>query len=293
MKVQKDPVKKEPVKPIEYWLNQLDGDKKALELIEYIKNTPKPNLLAIIGSRKAETLSIKWAKDIAKEAVNSGFIVISGGARGIDQQAHLEALAQGGQSMAIIACGLDKLNRDLVYLANHGVGLASPFLAPYPPQVWTYPLRNKYIAELCDGLVVIQAAESSGSLLTARHALALDKKVWVLPHHPSQHSFRGSLQLLKEGAKPLCSPQSWFEDFEDEIGNDSLHPTKSFYTQKVELKQHNSPLWQVAGEQAKPIEIMANDAGLSYTEALLEATQLELSGWLTFVVGIGYKRAYP
>lgn len=280
---------------IERCLNNLNTDRKARKIIDSIKATPKPNLLAIVGSRQAEDLSIEWAKLIAKEAVSRGFIVVSGGARGIDQQAHLEAIHQGGQSIAIIACGLDKLNRRLKNLAQQGVGLASPFLAHHPPQVWTYPKRNKYIAELSDGVVVIQAAVSSGSLLTARHALALGKKVWVLPHHPSQKTFRGSLQLLREGAWPLLSTQSWLDDFKGELTNSpqSLLPSGLDESYPNELKQHASPLWQVSGARAKPLEILALEASMSLSEAMLEATQLELNGWLTLVIGLGYKRAYP
>ena len=274
-------------------LNQLEADQKGQELIENIKLSVKPNLLAIIGSRKAENLSLQWTKDLVKVAVAHGFIVISGGAQGVDQQAHIESVHCGGQSLAIIACGLNKASHRLQNLAKKGVGLASPFLSHYPPQVWTYPKRNQYIADLCDGLMVIQAAEGSGSLLTARKALKLGKKVWVLPHQPNHKAFKGSLQLLREGAWPLLSTHSWLEDFKDELDNDlvMLKAIQSS-TSIVELKQHSSSLWKAAGDQARSLESLAIEAALSYDEALLEATQLELEGWLTLVVGVGYKKAY-
>ena len=274
-------------------LNQLEADIKGQELIENIKIRTQANLIAIVGSRKAESLSLQWTKDLVKVAVDHGFVVISGGAQGIDQQAHLEAIRCGGNSLAIIACGLDQISRRLQDLSKKGVGLASPFLSHYPPQRWTYPKRNQYLADLCDGLIVIQAAERSGSLLTARKALKLGKKVWVLPHQPSCKAFKGSLQLMREGAWPLLSAQSWLEDFKGELDTEAkLKIAAESKTLRVELRQHNSPLWKVAGDQARSLESLAVAAALSYNEALLEATQLELEGWLTMVVGVGYKKAY-
>lgn len=264
--------------------------------------------LAIVGSRKAEQLALRWTHEISRIATEAGLLVLSGAAQGVDRCAHLSAIEHGGNSLAVIGCGFDHLNHQIKKLSAQGVGLASPFPNAQIPQRWTYPKRNQIIAQLATGLIVIQSAESSGSIYTARSALALKKPVWVMTHQPEHQSFRGALHLLQEGARPLLSPQSWLCELQ------TMKPNHIHFTgpnlKNLETKQEidsshlklssppllsppNTKLWQVASDVVQSLEALAFAADITYSQALLEATQLELDGWFVAVIGVGYKRAYP
>ncbi|CAM3677968.1 DNA-processing protein DprA [Polynucleobacter arcticus] len=175
-------------------------------------------MIAIVGSRAASPEGIKNAYLFAQALSQAGYLVVSGLARGIDGAAHWGALGRMQDQPTLAVCGT---GLDIVYPREH-LGLAKTIgrhgllvseLAPgLGPKAWHFPRRNRIIAALSLGIVVIEAAERSGSLITARLGCELGREIFAIPgsiHHPLS---RGCHQLLQQGAKLIQSPQDILDE---------------------------------------------------------------------------------
>jgi DNA processing protein len=165
-----------------------------------------PNCIAIVGARAASDIGRRMAQRLGLELAAKGFTVVSGLARGIDGEAHQGALDAHGTTVAVLGCGVD-----VVYPAEHrkladaiiagGGALISELPIGTQPLAENFPVRNRILSGLCLGVVIVEAAEKSGSLITARMALEQDRQVFAVPGSPLTGKTRGSNRLLKEGAK--------------------------------------------------------------------------------------------
>jgi DNA processing protein len=175
-------------------------------------------MIAIVGSRAASPEGIKNAHYFAQTLSAEGYLIVSGLAKGVDGAAHLGALGPKRDHPTIAVCGT---GLDLVYPREH-LGLAKAIgssgllvseLAPgLGPKAWHFPRRNRIIAALALGILVIEAAERSGSLITARLGCELGREIFAIPgpiHHPLS---RGCHQLLQQGAKLVQSPNDILEE---------------------------------------------------------------------------------
>ena len=165
--------------------------------------------VGIVGSRRATPYGRSVAHKLARELVGHGLTVISGGAIGIDTAAHQGALDGGGRTLVIVGCGLDidypQPNRALferIVTSDSGAILTEyPFGAQ--PESWRFPQRNRVISGLSQGIVVVEAPESSGALNTVRHALDQDRTVMSVPGNIDRPASVGTNALIKEGATPI------------------------------------------------------------------------------------------
>ncbi|MGR3757705.1 MAG: DNA-processing protein DprA [Tranquillimonas sp.] len=158
--------------------------------------------LALVGARNASSLGTRMARRLAAELGEAGFVVVSGLARGIDAAAHLGALASG--TVAVMAGGVDVVyppeNAVLAQeLLEKGLRLSEQPMG-LQPQARHFPRRNRLIAGLARGVVVVEAAARSGSLITARDALDLGREVLAVPGHPFDARSGGSNLLIRDGA---------------------------------------------------------------------------------------------
>ncbi len=165
-----------------------------------------PKLIAVVGARAASDVGRRMARRLGLELAGKGFTVVSGLARGIDCEAHQGALDGRGKTVAVMGCGIDIVyppeNRKLAEaMIENGGGLMSELPLGTPPIPENFPSRNRLISGLCLGVVVVEAAERSGSLITARMALDQDRQVFAVPGSPVTGKTRGSNRLLKEGAR--------------------------------------------------------------------------------------------
>jgi DNA processing protein len=187
----------------------------------YVVGNPallKLPMIAIVGSRNASPEGLKHAYYYAQALSKLGLLVISGMARGIDGAAHWGALAHHGKGATVAACGT---GLDVVYPKEHGhlareVGLHGLLLSELAPSVGprpeNFPRRNRLIAALSLGVLVIEAAEKSGSLITARLACELGREVFALPG-PTQNPLSiGCHRLIQQGAKLVQEPQDILEE---------------------------------------------------------------------------------
>jgi DNA processing protein len=175
-------------------------------------------MLAIVGSRAATPEGIKNAHYFARALSEAGYLVISGLARGIDGAAHWGALGpkQNHPTLAVCGTGLDIVYpREHLGLAKaiHSCGLLISELAPgMGPKAHHFPRRNRIIAALSLGIVVIEAAERSGSLITAGLGCELGREIFAIPGSIQNPLSRGCHQLLQQGAKLIQSPQDILEE---------------------------------------------------------------------------------
>jgi DNA processing protein len=158
--------------------------------------------VAIVGSRQASAAGIRMARDLAGDLGRAGVVIVSGLARGIDAAAHQASLASG--TVAVLAGGLD-----IVYppenAALHAViaerGCLVTEMAPgFQPRAQDFPRRNRLISGISQGVVVVEAARRSGTLITARFAAEQGREVFAIPGHPLDPRAEGTNQLLKDGA---------------------------------------------------------------------------------------------
>ncbi len=160
--------------------------------------------VAVVGARNASANGRAFARRMARELADAGILVISGLARGIDTAAHEGALEGAGGTAGVLACGLDVAyppeNAELMEaIAANGLLLSErPF--GEPPRATHFPRRNRLIAALSLAVVVVEAAERSGSLMTARLAAELGREVMAVPGTPLDPRHRGTNRLLREGA---------------------------------------------------------------------------------------------
>ena len=165
-----------------------------------------PNCIAIVGARAASDIGRRMAQRLGLELAAKGFTVVSGLARGIDGEAHQGALDAHGKTLAVLGCGVDVIyppeHRKLAEAIIAGGGaLISELPIGSQPLAENFPTRNRILSGLCLGVVIVEAAEKSGSLITARMALEQDRQVFAVPGSPLTGKTRGSNRLLKEGAK--------------------------------------------------------------------------------------------
>ena len=160
--------------------------------------------IGIVGSRDCSLAAEAFVRRLAREVAVAGFVVVSGLARGIDAAAHTGALEGAGRTVAVLGCGLDviypRINRRLrETIAERGL-LVGEYPPGTPPRKQNFPARNRIISGLCCGVVVVEAGERSGSLITARLALEQGREVFVVPGSPLDGRSRGSNALLQDGA---------------------------------------------------------------------------------------------
>ena len=180
----------------------------------YLRGAADPALLsecavAIVGARACSPYGAQVARMLGRELAAAGLTVVSGLARGIDGEAHRGALEAEGKTVAVLGCGID---RD--YPAAHSglareIELSSLLVSEYEPGVepapWRFPARNRIVAGLCAGTVVVEARERSGALITADFALEEGREVFAVPGEITSALSVGTNALLRLGATPLTS----------------------------------------------------------------------------------------
>ena len=181
--------------------------------------------VAIVGARECSEYGKYIAKELGKALGEKGIQVISGMARGIDGISQASALAVGGASYAVLGCGVDicypAQNQGVYQALLHGGGIISSYPPGTQPQAGLFPPRNRIISGLSDVVVVIEARQKSGTLITVDMALEQGREVYVVPGRLTDRLSDGCNKLLKHGAGVFLSP----EDFLGELAQ--LFPTKT------------------------------------------------------------------
>jgi DNA processing protein len=232
--------------------------------------------VAIVGSRAATTYALQVGSRLAAELAGRGVVVASGLARGVDSAAHRGALGAGGATTAVLGSGVDR-----IYPAEHaelaeniaGTGAVVSELAPgAAPLPEHFPLRNRVISGISLGVVVVEASENSGSLITARAALEQGRDVMAVPGSVLTGRNRGSHSLLKDGAKVVESA----DDILEELGWPAVRPP---VTEAAAGLLRRDPLLARMDEgEGYALDELAAATGMSATRLLPRLMELELRG---------------
>ena len=179
--------------------------------------------IAVVGSRKATAYGIETAHELARGLSAHGITIVSGGARGIDSASHTGAMEGGSPTVVVLACGLDRVyppeNRHLFHqVIESGGTLVSEYPPGTPPLGRQFPARNRIIAGMSRGILVVEAAERSGSLITSDFALEEGRDVFSVPGSIWLPSCKGTNQLIRNGAicctsaDDILSEYGWKEE---------------------------------------------------------------------------------
>jgi DNA processing protein len=256
--------------------------------------------VAIVGSRNASIHGRETAYQFGKELSEQGIVVNSGLALGVDAHAHKGVVDNKGVTVAVIATGLD-----ICYPARHkelakriyenGGAIVSEFIPNTPPKAGHFPKRNRIISGMSDGVLVIEAAIKSGSLITARCALEQNRDVFAVPGNINNPQVKGCHWLIKQGAKLVDE----LADIIDEMRFDSknglnLYIKKSINKEKEKESKKscdqdlfNDPLLASVGYEITPVDTVVSRSKLPTDVVLTRLTMLELRGLVSAVPG-GY-----
>lgn len=239
----------------------------------------RPDLLsaeavAIVGSRNASQYALEIAASLAFDLARCGLVVVSGMARGVDGAAHRGALEAGGATVAVLGSGVNVAYPDehadlLLKIASTGA-VVSELPPGTPPLAHHFPRRNRIISGLSRAVVVIEAGEKSGSLITARCALEQGRDVMAVPGNALSGRNRGSHALLKDGAKLV----EGVDDILEELGL-RRHPTR---LDPRNLLLHNGLMLNMQRGETYDLDELGAASGVQASELLPLLTELELSG---------------
>lgn len=203
--------------------------------------------LAVVGPRKPSEFGRKAAFSLSQRLADSGCVIISGGALGVDSCAHAGALSCNGTTVAVLGCGICSSYLKQNYALRERIAKNGCLISEFPPMATArpefFPIRNRLISALSLGTIVIEAALKSGALITANLANEQGRDVFVIPGSPSVPQYEGSNRLLLDGAKPLLSALDVLKEYVD------LYPGKINLEKAVRARPVNSSL---PAEKTKP-----------------------------------------
>jgi len=256
-----------------------------------ILNQPQ---IAIVGSRNASFQGLSNAKKFAINLSRSGLVLTSGLALGIDSACHQGALKEAGKTIAVLGSGLGhiypksniKMSHEIVDKAGALVSEFNPFDEPKP---YNFPRRNRIIAGLSLGVLVVEAALKSGSLITAKLAIEEGREVFAIPGSIQSSLTSGCHSLIKDGAKLVESVKDILEELDSCLSfNDYIAP-KQAASQKSALEGDLSSLIDHVGFEVTPIEAIIQRSGLTASKVSSMLLALELHGCIKSIRG-GYVR---
>jgi DNA processing protein len=205
-------------------------------------NINYPLKISIVGTRKASEIGQKTSFLFAKKLSEIGALIISGLAYGIDLAAHKGVLSIKNQTIAVIGCGLDVILKDprrkiIDQILEFKGSIISEYPLGSPALANHFPLRNRIIAALSDGILVIEAPIDSGSLITCRYGIEYNKEIFIIPGSIYDKNYHGSLKLIQEGAKLIIEPEDILKEFDfkipHKIKNLSLSPKENLIVEKL------------------------------------------------------------
>lgn len=230
----------------------------------YYGMLPEENRLtiAVVGARKCSEYGRRVAMELGSAAARAGVQVISGMALGIDGAAHSGAMAEQGITYGVLGCGVDicypRQNYSLYEYMKQNGGIMSEYAPGTSPLPLFFPRRNRIISALCDVVVVVEAREKSGSLITADFALEQGKDIYALPGRITDPLNAGCNRLIAQGAGIICS----VEDFFREIGVHQGMGVKKGVSVKVPLEKDAARVYSVLDLQPRNIEYLIEKTGL-------------------------------
>ncbi|MBE5967575.1 MAG: DNA-protecting protein DprA [Lachnospiraceae bacterium] len=251
----------------------------------YIKGKLPDNqqkAIAIVGARECTPYGMEITRYLAGALAREGVVILSGMARGIDSYAHIGALKAGGITCAVLGCGIDicyPRENDRLYLEIQKDGAVLSEYAPgIQPLAGNFPMRNRIISGLSDGILVIEAKERSGSLITVDMGLEQGKEIYALPGRITDSLSVGCNNLIKMGAKPITSAKDILEDL---FANYKVTPISGNMNSLPSWLQPEEQLvCQCLGMEPLHLEVLCGKTGLPVNQLMEILLKLELQGMI-------------
>lgn len=254
------------------------------------KNLLSQPQIAIVGSRNPSAIGKKTAIDFAQTLAQHGFTITSGLALGIDTASHQGALNAGGHTIAVAGTGLDRVyparNKELATRIAETGAIISEFPLGIVAKANHFPRRNRIISGLCLGLLVVEAAKQSGSLITAQIALEENREVFAIPGSIHNPLARGCNALIKKGAKLVENTQDIFDEL-GEYNQPSKEIPKEDSQPALDLEQQN--LLNLIMFSPTSVDWLVQESGFSVKVIASVLLMLELRGYIASAPG-GYIR---
>ena len=243
--------------------------------------------MAIVGARKPTPYGVQMAEKLGRDLAARGLVIVSGMARGIDACAHKGALsAAKGATIGVLGTGLDviypKENKKLYEQIAEKGALISEFPIGTFPAPQNFPIRNRVIAGMALGVVVVEGAQYSGSLITARLGMEFGREVYGVPGNVTQPLSFGPNQLIRQGAKLVCGWEDVVEELPTDIRAELLPPQEASSEERASLlEQSLSPAEKIlygllTVEQARHVDELVDLSGLSSSEVLAALFEMEM-----------------
>jgi DNA processing protein len=250
--------------------------------------------LAIVGSRRATPYGIAVAETLARDLAARGVTIVSGLARGVDTAAHRGALEAGGRTIAVLGCGPDRVyppeNRALADRIAARGAVISQFEPGAPPLPHHFPERNKLIAALALGTVVVEAAESSGALITAGLAADFGRLTFAVPGRITCELSRGTHGLLRDGATLIRDWTDVVNEF-PAVWRDCVRRDVAPVASREAADGDEASVLELLGEEPEQIERLIERSGLGSGRTAAALLGLEVKGWARLMPGQRYVRS--
>ncbi len=250
------------------------------------------NAIAIVGTRSPSPYGIKVSEMLAAELSSAGFTIVSGMARGIDSCAHKAALTNRGRSMAVLGCGVDipypRENRTLI----NDIAGSGAVISEFPMGTWpdkkNFPQRNRIISGLSHGVIVVEAAEKSGSLITARFAMEQGREVFAVPGNINSPLSKGTNNLIQQGAKTVTGVNDILEEFEQLLTLRSKHGITNMPVKPDSMSDEEKNIFRTLTLEPKHINQVITECGIETCRVMQLLLNLELNGLIEQLPGSCY-----
>jgi DNA processing protein len=248
--------------------------------------------VAIVGSRSASDYGRRVARDLARGLSSLGFTVVSGMARGIDGVAHESALGAGGRTIAVLGSGVDRAypsEHDRLYqrIIENGA-VISELPIGTRPAAFNFPARNRLISGLSLGVVVVEATEKSGSLITAALAVEQGREVFAVPGEVGSSRSRGAHRLIRQGAKLVENVNDIIEEIAPQLVSRAVG-APAFAELPQQASQEARRILSMLQERSLHIDEVIEGSGLPPSKVSEVLLDLELQGFLQQLPGKRYR----
>ena len=234
---------------------------------------PTANAIAIVGTRKASVYGKKQARVFAEELSSRGITVISGLATGIDAAAHDGAIAKG-KTVAVLGSGIERIypshHKKLANMISQNGACISEYAPQTPSLAHHFPERNRIVAGLVAGIIVIEAPQKSGALITANIGVENGRDIFVVPGMIDNEQYLGGHKLIQNGAKLVTS----IDDVLEEYPQWNIHSEK----QRITLTQVQRKIWDVLSNTPQSIDDLSTLAQLPVEIAMSELMEMRMEG---------------
>ena len=243
--------------------------------------------VAVVGTRRVTAYGRQVAEDIAGTLARNGITVISGLARGVDSIAHQAALSAGGRTVAVLGSGLDRIyppeNRRLSEQIATSGALISDYPPGTPPEASNFPPRNRLISGLSLAVVIVEAGQTSGALITAAFAADQGREVFAVPGNITTPGSKGTNRLIQDGAQPLLNPEEILEALE-------LTMVAEHRTARVALPADavEASLFETLGREPLHIDEIRTRTDFPIEKVTATLALMELKGMVRQVGGMNY-----